>query len=94
MMIKKLINIPIKNILIAIVIFVVIFIMLRLPQLTLLRIYNAECNGVVTCMNAQMNENLFIGTVLGDLTLVTRILIELGLIFVVIQLVGRAFHRT
>ncbi len=91
MTIKRLIQIPIKNTLIALMIFVAIFLPLRITQSMLLRTYNARCNGVVTCMNVEGRDPIYI--VIADLIFVSRVCIELGLIFLVVQLVGRAVQR-
>jgi hypothetical protein len=91
MTIKRLAKIPIKNTLIALVIFIAIFLTLRIPQLMLARTYDAECNGVVTCMNTQGRSPINI--VLADLIFVSRICIELGLIFLVVQLASKAVLR-
>lgn len=88
---KRLIWLPIKKTLVTLAILVAVFLILRIPHLFLVRTYNAECNGAVTCMNGKGREPINI--LLNDLIFVSRVCIELGLIFLVIQLVGKVVLR-
>lgn len=82
---------PTKNTLIALMIFVTIFFALRAPQFILERTYGNECNGSIACMNAKARNP--VNTVLSDLVFISRICIELGLIFLVMQIVYKVFSR-
>ena len=55
------------------------------------RIYNADCNGSSHCLDTTAKKLSY--TVLSDYVFVSRLCIELGLMFLAMQVVSRLFYR-
>lgn len=89
---KNVTKIPIKRTLLALLVLVVTYLLLFVISVLVARLYNAECAGVASCMNTF--DKVVIYRVISDLVFVSRICIELGFIFLVVQLFGKLFRRT
>jgi len=79
---------PIKKTLLAVAVCICILISVRVPQLIISRTDMRECRSVATCYNAKQRS--VVRTVLDDLYVTSRIALELGMIFLAIQVMHRA----
>lgn len=91
MSMKKMLATPVKNTLMTLLVFVALYVILFVAKVFLERLYFAECEGVIVCMNA-IGRNV-VYTVLSDLAFVSRVCIELCFIFLATQLISRIFYR-